>query len=336
MRALAVADRTVEVVTLDDPAPGTGQVVVAPHSCGICGSDVHAVDSGRTRRGHVLGHELAGTVAAVGRGVEGWREGDAVAVNPLGRCGQCDACRAGLPFLCAQVPNVGLTAQGGMAQYLAVPAAQLVALPESVNFEAAAHTEPLAVALHAVHLAGDVDGRSALVYGVGPIGLCVVLALRALGAASIVAVGRSAGRRRTAAELGANEVLDASSADVGALLAQRGPAFDAAFECSAAPVAFSQSLSALRPGGTVVEVALPSEPAPVDLRQMVGLNLHLAGSCAFAWEEFDEAMSLMASGAIDPNPLISRRASLDEGPGAFEEMSRPKEVVGILVQPQLP
>jgi threonine dehydrogenase-like Zn-dependent dehydrogenase len=134
--------------------------------------------------------------------------------------------------------------------------------------------------------------------------------------------------------VGADEVLDASSEDVGALLADRGPVFDAAFECSAAPAAFGQALSALRPGGTVVEVALPSEPAPVDLRQMVGLNLHLAGSCAFAWEEFDEAMSLMAQGAIDPNPLISRRASLDEGPGAFVEMSRPKEVVGILVQPR--
>jgi threonine dehydrogenase-like Zn-dependent dehydrogenase len=333
MRALAVADRRVEVVTRDDPAPGEGQVVVAPHSCGICGSDVHIVDSGRARPGQILGHELAGTVAAVGRGVDRWREGDAVVVNPLGRCGQCDACRAGLPFLCAAVPNVGLTAQGGMAEYLAVPATQLVPLPEEVGFEAAAHTEPLAVALHAVHLAGDVAGRSALVYGIGPIGLCVTLALRALGAGQIVAVGRSAGRRRTAAEVGADEVLDASSEDVGALLAERGPVFDAAFECSGAPAAFGNSLSALRPNGTVVEVALPSEPAPVDLRQMVGLNLHLAGSCAFAWDEFDQALSLMVDGAVDPNPLISRRASLDEGPDAFVEMSRPKDVVGILVQP---
>lgn len=334
MRALAVDDRSVEVVTRDDPSPAEGQVIVATDSCGICGSDVHIVDSGRARHGQILGHELSGTVVAVGSGVEAWREGDSVVVNPLGRCGQCDACRTGLPFLCANVPNIGLSAPGGLAQFLPVPAAQLVALPESVSFEAAAHTEPLSVALHAVHLAGDVAGKTALVYGIGPIGLCVILALRALDAASIVAVGRSAGRRRTAAAVGANEVLDASSEDVGPLLADRGPVFDAAFECSGAPVAFGHSLSALRPNGTVVEVALPTEPAPVDLRQMVGLNLHLAGSCAFAWEEFDQALLLMAEGAVDPSPLISRRASLDEGPGAFVEMSHPREVVGILVQPQ--
>jgi threonine dehydrogenase-like Zn-dependent dehydrogenase len=147
----------VEVVDRPDPLVEPGGSVVAVHSCGICGSDVHAVKAGVRWQGQVLGHEFSGTVVEVGRDVRDLRVGQAVAVNPLGGCGSCRVCRQDLPFLCPQRPNLGLTAPGGFAELVAVPRAQLFALPEGVDPELGAHAEPLAVALHAVGLARSVS-----------------------------------------------------------------------------------------------------------------------------------------------------------------------------------
>jgi len=191
MKALVVAPGGVEIADVADHHAAADAVIVQVHSCGICGSDVHWVETGRGAHGHILGHEFSGTIAELGREVDGWRLGQPVAVNPLGGCGSCRVCRLGLPFLCDRFPNLGLTAPGGFAELVAVPQKQLVALPDGVDVELGAHAEPLAVALRAVDLAQPAPGEDALVYGLGPIGLSVIVALRAAGAGRIVAVGRS-------------------------------------------------------------------------------------------------------------------------------------------------
>ncbi|HXM56483.1 MAG TPA: alcohol dehydrogenase catalytic domain-containing protein [Candidatus Dormibacteraeota bacterium] len=335
MKALVVVPGGVEVVDHPDPEPPPDGVVVAVHSCGICGSDVHSVEVGSRRRGQILGHELSGTVAEVGRNARaaGWRHGQAVAVNPLGGCGTCGVCGQGLPFLCDRMPNLGLTAPGGFAEYLAVPQAQLFPLPEGVDVELGAHAEPLAVALHAVGLARAAPGADALVFGVGPIGLNVIAALRASGAGRIVAVGRSAGRRAAAAALGADIVLDARETNVAEYAAAEGLRFPQAYECSAAPEALALCAPTLAVGGTVVEVALPSTPASVDTRLFVGRNLHLVGSCAFGVEEYRRAVELLCSASIDVAPLVSERVPLAGAPDALERLRHPVDLVGVLVQP---
>lgn len=333
MRALAVAGTAVEVTTLPDPAPGPGEVVVAVHSCGICGSDVHGVEHGRAAPGQVLGHELSGTVVALGKGVETWRADDRVAVNPLGACGHCEECARGLSFRCAAVPNLGLSAPGGFAEYVRVPAGQLYAIPEGADLEDIAHTEPLAVALHGAHLARAGAGTRAVVFGVGAIGLSVIMALRALGAAEIVAIGRSAGRRQAAAAVGADVVVDSSEVDLGEYFGARAGTFDAAFECSGAEEAFGLLLGALASDGTFVELALSDQEVTVSLGALLQGNLHLAGSCAFGPAEFAESLGLIAAGRADPAPLVSARLTLDEAPQAFVDLRRPKDLVGALVQP---
>ncbi len=335
VRALAVVDGAVEVTTLPDPSPGDGEVVVAVHSCGICGSDVHGVEEGRPGRGQVLGHELSGTVVAVGRGVGAARVGDAVAVNPLGACGRCDECSRGLSFRCPAVPNIGLGAPGGFAEYVRVPAGQLHDLG-SVALEDGAHVEPLAVALHAARLARTRAGTRAVVFGAGPIGLSVVLALRSLGAGEIVTVGRSPGRRRAAAAIGADLVVDSSSTDVAAFFAEHAGRFDAAFECSGAETAFELLVPALTSDGTLVEVALTRQVASISLAELLAKNLHVVGSCAYGPREFADSLALVASGAVDPAPLVSARLSLDEAPQAFVDLRRPKDLVAALVQPWRP
>jgi threonine dehydrogenase-like Zn-dependent dehydrogenase len=333
VRALVAVPDGVEVAELPDPEPAPDEVVVAVHSCGICGSDVHNVEHGSARPGQVLGHEFAGTVAEAGREAGAWRVGQPVAVNPLGGCGTCPACRQRLPFLCQRVPNLGLTAPGGLAELVAVPRAQVHALPDGVDAELGAHAEPLAVALHAIELACPAPGDDALVFGVGPIGLKVVLALRAAGAGRVVAVGRSPGRRAAAEAVGADVVLDARETDVAEYAAGAGLAFQQVYECSGAPDAVPTCVSVLAVGGTLVEVALPRAPTLLELRPFVSRNLHLVGSCAFSNENYRQAVDLLSSGALDVRPLVSERVSLSGAPDAFMRLRRPEHLVGVLVQP---
>jgi (R,R)-butanediol dehydrogenase/meso-butanediol dehydrogenase/diacetyl reductase len=335
MRALVVVPGgRAEVVEQPDPRAEAGRVVVAVHSCGICGSDVHIVEGGIARHGQVLGHEFAGTIVEVGPDAGDWRLDQAVAVNPLGGCGSCPACREQLPLRCSEVPNLGLTAPGGFAEYVAVPHAQLVALPVGVDTELGAHAEPLAVALHAVGLAQPAPEGDALVFGVGPIGLNVIVALRATGAASrIVAVGRSPGRRAAAAALGADVVLDSRETDVAEYAKEAGTVFAQVYECSGAPEAVPTCAPALAYRGTIVQVAFSPAPAPLDTRLFVGRNLRYVGSCAFGAHEYRRAVELVTSGAVDFEPLVSERVPLAAAPDALQRLRRPEHLVGVLVQP---
>jgi threonine dehydrogenase-like Zn-dependent dehydrogenase len=333
VKALVMRPGGVEVVDRSDPIVEPGGAVIAVHSCGICGSDVHTVEAGVRFHGQVLGHEFSGTVVEVGRDVRDLRIGQVVAVNPLGGCGSCRVCRQDLPFLCPRLPNLGLTAPGGFAELVAVPRAQLFALPEGVDPELGAHAEPLAVALHAIGLAHAAPGEDALVFGVGPIGLRVILALRATGAGRIVAVGRSPGRRAAAEAVGADVVLDGRVTDLAEYAAGAGLAFPKVYECSAAPDALARCIPTLAVGGTVVEVALPSEPATLDARQFVARSLHLAGSCAFGIADYRRAVELLCTGAVDVEPLVSERVPLSGAPDALDRLRRPEHLVGVLVQP---
>lgn len=315
------------------PEPAPDGVVVAVHSCGICGSDVHGSRSGWFAPGQILGHELSGTVAAVGRDVRSVKEGQPVTVNPLGGCGSCEACQRSLPFACGRLPNLGINAPGGFSEQVAVPAAQLLVLPDEMALEDGAHVEPLAVALNAVGLARVAPGDDAFVFGVGAIGLNVVLALRATGAGRIVAVGRSAGRREAAGFLGADLVLDSTEDGYDDVLAELGGSFPHAFECSGVLEAVSTCMKVVGIGGTIVQLGLPDEAAPIELRSLVGRGQRLVGSCAFDNESFERALGIVASRPDAVAGLVSERVSLEDAPVAFERLLNPSRTVGVLVQP---
>src|SRR5207248_1801382 len=170
-------------------------------------------------------------------------------------------------------------------------------------------------------------GDDALVFGVGPIGLNVIIGLRAGGAGRIVAVGRSEGRRSAAAALGADVVLDSRESDIVEYAKAEGLAFAQAFECSAAPEAVAACASTLAVGGTLVEVALPDAPATVPVRSFVSRNLHLVGSCAYGVEEYRRAVGMVTSGELELGPLVSERAPLAAAPEAFRRLRQPENLV---------
>lgn len=326
-----------EVTDLPDPGAGPEQVVVKVEACGICGSDVHAVEHGFVERGRIMGHEFSGTIVElgkeVGKGSPGWQVGQTVAVNPLGSCGTCYDCRHGLAFRCASYPNLGLTAPGAYAEYTPVRAAQLVPFGEGTDLEIGSAAEPLAVALAAVGLGNVSPGDDALVFGVGTIGLNVIAALRLAGAGRIVAVGRSAGRRAAAAAVGADVVIDSRETDLVGWAGEHQTNFASAYECSASIQGYEDSLRVLAPAGTFVEVALAGEPVTLDLRQLLGGGLRLAGSCAFGPAEYERAVAHLRAGEVDAAGMISERVGLDELPDALVRLRRPGELVRVVVQP---
>jgi len=172
-----------------------------------------------------------------------------------------------------------------------------------------------------------------LVYGVGPIGLYVIMALRLAGAGPIVAAGRSAGRRAAAADVGADVVIDTREISVASYAEQSGMRFAAALECSAAPGAFSEAMGVLEPGGTCVEVALTPEVASLPLFGMLSEGLHLVGACAFSDETYRESVAHLAAGRVPVERLVSERVSLADTPSALKRLQTPGSLVRILSRP---
>ena len=335
MRAVLYIDKEEGTAVSDvpDPSPGPDDVVVSVDACGLCGSDVHSVQNGQCAPGQILGHEFSGRIVALGANVTGWSEGQAVAASPLGSCGKCRICARGLAFRCPVAPNIGITAQGAYAQYVSVPARQLVALPPELPLEMGSHAEPLSVGSQAVKLAQVGPGDPVLVYGVGPIGLYAIMALKLAGVGPIVAAGRSAGRRQAAADVGADVVIDTRETPVAEYAKQSGTLFAAVLECSAAPGAFNEALTVTEPGGTVVEVALTPEAASVPLFPLISEGHHVVGSCAFSDQTYAESVAHLAAGRVPVERLVSERVSLDETPDALRRLQTPGSLVRIISRP---
>ncbi|MGH3252725.1 MAG: zinc-dependent alcohol dehydrogenase, partial [Trebonia sp.] len=210
---------------------------------------------------------------------------------------------------------------------------QLVALPAELPVEVGSHAEPLSVASQAVKLARVGPGDPVLVYGVGPIGLYVIMALKLAGVGPIVGAGRSAGRRQAATDVGADVVIDTREISVAEYAKQSGTLFAAAIECSAAPGAFNEALAVTEPGGTVVEVALTPEHASVPLFGIISDGQHIVGSCAFSDETYRESVAHLAAGRVPVERLVSERVSLDDTPDALRRLQQPGSLVRIISRP---
>lgn len=189
------------------PEPGPGEVRVRLRACGICGTDLHFRRAGLWPPGRTPGHEMAGAVDALGAGAQGWRPGDAVAVEPLQSCGRCDSCRQGRGATCPELQVFGIHRDGGMAEYVCVPAGRLFAVPADLPPRLAALAEPMAVAVHGLRRGRLEAGQRVLVLGAGSIGLLSVAAARALGAGEVWLTARHPRQAALGERLGAARVL---------------------------------------------------------------------------------------------------------------------------------
>jgi L-idonate 5-dehydrogenase len=296
-------------------------VLLAMEWGGICGSDISYFRHGATgtaviRHPLVLGHEVAGRVAAIGPDVHGIAEGDAATVHPATIVGdpQLPDRIAGRTNLHPCVRYFGSAAldphtAGGFSEYRVVRADQIRALPDGVSTEHGALAEPLGVALHAVNRAGDVRGRTVLVNGAGPIGSLVVAAAKHRGAAAVVASDVAAPALAVASAIGADSTIDLTTAALPEDV-------EVVIEASGAPAAIGPALRATARGGTLVQVGnLPGSAVSAVLGDLVTREITWVGSYRFV-DEIDDALRAMRDG-LDVSPVITHRFPLDQAEKAL-------------------
>jgi len=329
MKAL-VLEEYGKLVYGDVPSPvvGSGEVLVEVKACGICGSDVHGMDgsSGRRIPPLIMGHEAAGVIAEVGKGVGGWKSGDRVTFDSTVYCGDCHFCRAGKINLCDRRRVLGVACEefrqeGALAEYVAVPARILYRIPEGVSFEHAAMVEPISVAVHAVNRTPVRLNDTAVVIGAGVIGLLVVQALRAAGCGRIIAVDLSPTRLELAGELGADEVLRSDEVDVVEAVRERtgGRGADIAVEAVGIDQTVRTAVDCVRKGGAVTLVGNVSPRVELLLQAAVTRELSLYGSAA-SCGEYPDCLDLMQRGTVRVEAIISAVAPLSEGATWFQRL----------------
>jgi len=316
-----------EMAELPETKPEAGEVLIRVAACGICGSDVHGYDgsSGRRIPPIVMGHEAAGTVAALGDGVTDFAAGDRVTFDSTVYCGTCAPCRRGEINLCDNRQVLGVSCAeyrraGAFAEYVAVPSRIVYRLPDGLSFAEAAMLETAAVAVHAVSLAQSFPESTALVVGVGMIGLLAAQALRAAGCSRVFVADVDGSRLKLAQDLGATAVLSAET-DIAAQVLQLtgGAGTDVVVEAVGRTETVTASVESVRRGGTVVLVGNISPEVSIPLQKVVTRQIRLQGSCASAGE-YPRAMELLASGVIQVKPLITAIAPLADGPQWFARL----------------
>ena len=321
--AFYTGDRRIEIRPTEavPPAPGMAQVEVA--YTGICGTDLHIVHGAMDARvgpPAILGHEMAGHVAAVGDDVTDWREGDPVTVMPLVWCGECAACRGGVPHICQRLSFLGIDAPGSLQPRWTVPADTLVPLPADMSLRTAALAEPTAVAVHDVGRAELAAGQRAVVVGGGPIGLLVAAVARETGADVLLVEPNDA--RRQLADVVGLRTLDPRDREVAAYVEEwtEGAGAEVSFEVSGAVPGIQSAIDALGPRGRLVVVAIHSTPPPVDLFRVFWRELTIIGARVYERPDFDDAVRLLADGKIPVDALVTDVVPLAETAAAFEAL----------------
>jgi (R,R)-butanediol dehydrogenase/meso-butanediol dehydrogenase/diacetyl reductase len=337
MRAVTITkSRGLEVVEIEPPLLASGEVRVDVACCGICGSDLHMLAMPAVPSGHVLGHELSGSITEVGREAGGWSVGERVTVLPMVACGACYACRAGHAHLCENglMRGPGLGRQGGYAESVTVPAGMLHRLPDSVSDAHGALTEPLAVAIRGIALAQASPATAVVVLGAGPIGVMTAVGLRARGVERIAVVEPNAGRRALVSRLGFSAVAtDGAAEQVAALLGGEPPTV--AIDCSGHPSGVPLAVGLLPPGGLLVVVGIPNDPAPLDVASLATKELTIRGSLAYSTDDFGEALGHIAAGRIPCDEIVTTIADLGEAGAWFEDLaSGATDQIKVLLRPR--
>ena len=331
----------IRLTDVAEPVPREGEVVVHVTMAGICGSDVN-----RFRYGShpwpppfIMGHEFCGEIASVGGGVAGWREGDQVVVQPTLSCGACVYCRGERENLCVEFVRRGLTGSGtdgGFAEYVRVPAYQPHRRPPALSPDVASLVEPMAVSVHGWNLTGIERPESAVVVGLGNIGLLAVRVARAKGARRIIAVGKYATRQALAGAYGASVVLDPD--DPGLLERAReatdGLGADLVVEAAGSPSSLRMAVAMASKGGTIVVLGVMHEEIALDYRAILMNEQRILGSIIYRRGDFAEAIEILTRDGVDPRHVTDTIALEDIVPRGFVPLTeRRGEHLKIQVRP---
>jgi alcohol dehydrogenase len=328
MRAVVIDQYGVlpEVREVPEPAPAAGSVVLKVEATGLCRSDWHGWmgHDADIVLPHVPGHELAGTITAVGSGVSGWAVGDRVTSPFICACGSCEQCLAGNQQVCLRQLQPGFNYWGSFAEYVALPFAEvnLVRLPDSLDFGTAAGLGcRFATSFRAIRQVGRVvAGENVVIFGCGGVGLSAVMIAAALGA-RVIAVDTNPAALELARSYGAADAVLSSDNVVPELLDLTAGGAQVTMDALGSAAIVQTALTALRPRGRHLQVGLLPGGIQLDVGRLIGQELEWLGSHGMPAHAYPEMLALVASGNLTPDKLITRTITLDETPAALAALT---------------
>lgn len=307
----------VEVVSVDDPAPRAGEVVVEVAACGLCGTDLHILNGEfAPRLPLVPGHEFAGTVVELGSDPSGLSIGDRVAVDPSLYCYRCYYCRAGRNNLCENWGALGVSVTGGAAEFASVPAANCVRLPETIRVADATLIEPLSCAIRGYDVLAAQLGAHVLIYGAGTMGLMMLALAGRVGAVSVDVVDVNESRLASARRGGCSRA--ATSADE----LERPHGWEVVIDATGNAQAIQDGIGRVAPGGTFLQFGVADYATRVTIEpyRIYNKEITITGSMAVL-HSFERAAELFATGVLDPDLFITDRVPLSDYAGALDRFS---------------
>ena len=320
-----------EITVEDQPMPeiAVGEVLIKVAYVGVCGSDMNIYQGvhPRAKAPLVMGHEFSGTIVA---GHPTLAKGTPVTVYPLLSCGHCEPCLSGYAHVCDTLKLIGIDCDGGMAEYVKVPVDKVMPIPPTLSLKLGAFLEPVAVGVHAVRRSGYKPGDRVVVFGAGPIGLCVASCLKYFGAAQVIVIEANAHRLEVAAQLGFT-TINATSEDVRAKVREytAGVNADFAFDCAAHPSVQTLLMDVIKVQGTAVIVGSYKKPPEVDLLKVEFKELTVIGIRVYERRDFEIATQILESGAIDFDLMLSESAP-DAAPGVFQDLLKGGNTIKML------
>lgn len=338
MRAAVLTDiGEIDLQDRERPEAAPGEVLVDVGATGICMTDYHMYHGAfEVQTPIVLGHESAGTIAAVGEDVVGFEVGDRVAINPVVPCNACSACKRGNTHLCERNISIGgageTVVDGAFAEFVRVPATNVEDVGD-LPFEQAALAEPLGCCIHGVDRSGLTQGDSAALIGAGPIGLMLLQTLRNRGVSPIAVAELDDDRRKRAAELGADVVIDPKERDtIEAVHKEVGPV-NAGIEVVGKVPTIEQAYEVTAKGGNTLIFGVPDQDATMEVNpfDIYFQEIDLRGTYALSQESFERAVTLLRGDRIDAEALITERLGLADIPDAFNRMANAEGLKKVVV-----
>jgi L-iditol 2-dehydrogenase len=309
------------------------EVLVKVKAVGICGSDLRIYNrtDPERRKKYVLGHEVCGEVADWGEKVHRFKKGDRVAAEICIGCAICRYCKKGLINLCQNINELGITIDGGMAEYVAIPARNIHRVPEDVSFEEATLADPLACSIRGLELAGVEPGSWVAVLGPGAIGLLATQVAKRILRAKVIVTGTQENRLSLARSFGADYIFNIRTADpVDEILQITDGGVDYAFEAAGDPKALQQAIHITRKNGAIVVMTVHKE-IQIDMEPVIRNELTLYGSICYNYKEFDQAIDLLAKKKVDVKPMTRHTFPLAKAEEAFQFSLSRKGVKVILI-----
>lgn len=339
MKALQFVEvgKPLQIGEIPKPSATPGGLVFKVKACGICGSDLHAVEvPGLLQSGNVLGHEYTGAVVEVGPGVEGWKVGDRLVALPAKPCGACPQCQAGRHAECSQIIMQGFDPRmpGAYAEYSTCMAGLAIKISDALSDNDAATIEPLAVGVNAWRTANVEAGASVLIIGAGIIGLAIAKWARFFGAGDIGISEMVPVRLGRARSVGADMVIDVTSSKdpVAQFERQTGRKPSVIFECVGRPM-LAKLIEMAPPNTHLVMVGTGMQPENFTVVSAALKRLRMSFPLAYVPSDFHFVQRMLEAGRMTVDGLVTATVSLDEGPAIFEKLGKPNDHCKVLITP---